>query len=511
MCAKKRDMFISQMWRYGYFADQIPPCFSSDAFANSCDKLVKSVGQSYMTSPVSLSIYKSKVSRRTVSVPNPYAFAHTVEKMRQYKKDILRFAKSTNSESPITFIRSYNGLNEKVINSGIARLRLHARSDYISNLRERIVAAMGHRYRLSLDVSNFYDSLYTHSIAWAICGKDAAKKMFSDKKSRTNDYRVADELDRSTRNQKSQETHGILTGPFTSRIVSEIVMAAIDKELRDAGYLFKRYVDDYKFYFRSEYKAHGAIVKVADILGKYNLAINQSKIEIEEYPFDLESQMKLKLETALSENGVYGALVEAGRLHLAGEKGAYKYALRMLENETISEKDIEVVLAMLFNIKLIDPKYGQFIIPYLQSNKDQFGAERLAELLNTELEKSLEDGYEQEILNLLYFQRVMEAEIEGKLLLEALDIDNDFIRIIALDLWVNGRSRVNRTPHVAGKNNKKAQVIETAMQGQSMDGEHWLLLFESDVHGLMAVSIDNGKTAPFFKEMKRLGISFYCP
>ena len=93
MCAKKKskDLFTSQMWRYGYLADQIPPCFSSDTFADNCQSLEKQVRKSYMTSPVNLSIYKSKVSRRIVSVPNPYAFAHTVKIMRQHKNDILKF------------------------------------------------------------------------------------------------------------------------------------------------------------------------------------------------------------------------------------------------------------------------------------------------------------------------------------------------------------------------------------------------------------------------------------
>lgn len=508
---KNKSFFAQQMWRYGYFADQIPPCFSSNSFADNYQALETLLGKRYPTSPVTLSIYKSEVARRIISVPNPYAFACTVKKMNEERKRIVGYAKSNNSESPITFIRTYNGENEKVINSGIARQKLHARSDYIANLRKRVVTAMGFRYRLSLDISNFYGSLYTHALTWAICGKDDAKKMLAGQIAKTSKYHFADQLDNLIRSQNNKESNGILTGPFTSRIYSEIVMAAVDKELRKRGYIFKRYVDDFKFYFRSNYEAQRAIIDTAKVFAEFNLTINQSKIEIAEYPFDLESRMKSRLDNAFLTAGVYGALIEASRLHLEGEKGAYKYALRMMQNRDIPNEDREAVLSILFNINLVDPKYGQYIVPFLKDSQDQFGKDRLSNLLAGELKKSLEDRYEQEILNIAFFQRTLGTTIAGDNLLGALNIDNDFIRIIALDIWANHRDKVRIEANCGTIISEYVMNLEREMQGQSMDGEHWLLLYESAMHGLLNIAINNGKTASFFEEMNRLGISFYCP
>ena len=35
-----------------------------------------------------------------------------------------------------------------------------------------------YKYRLKVDITNCYNSLYTHSITWAICGKDLAKSYY---------------------------------------------------------------------------------------------------------------------------------------------------------------------------------------------------------------------------------------------------------------------------------------------------------------------------------------------
>lgn len=509
---RKTSAFGLQMWRYGFFADQIPPCFSSARFAERYDDLKSSVSKSCATSPANLSIYKSKTSRRIVSAANPYAFACTVKFMEQHRAEIFIYASSPNSESPITFIHSYHGCDDEVINSDLARLDLWARSDFIHNLRKRIAFAMGYRYQLKLDVANFYNSIYTHSIAWAICGKKEAKRIFSseEKAVRTQKYNFADELDKKIRDQKNQETNGILTGPFTSRIFSELLMASIDRELDKAGFRFKRYVDDYKFYFRSEHEARQAIIDVSKVLNEFNLIVNQSKVEIVEYPFDLESGIKDRLDSAFDRAGIYGALTEAGQLYARGEKGVYKYALKMLRDRVIPNADRQQIISMLFNINLVDPKYARYIVPFLEQSREALGDDELSKIVNDELERALAERFEQEVLNLLFFIRKLELNVRGQLLLDSLYLENDFIDILALDLWVKCGDRVVRSVGEARKINKAVDDLEKEMQVQSMDGEHWLLLYEASVHGLLEVDIEKGKTSAFFKKMKERGVSFYC-
>ena len=505
------ESFCRQMCDYGFFTEQIPPCYSSKAFAKKYSKLNSLVTKPFQTAPVTLSIYKTKTSRRVVSAANPYAFACVAQYLGEHRKEVLRYARSENSESPVTFIHYYNEDKHEVINSELARTVLKAKCDFRKNLRDRINKAMGYRFRLSVDIATFYDSIYTHSIAWAVCGKREAKRIrFQEGAKKTEQYVFADNLDTRMRNQKNQETSGILTGPFTSRIFSEIIMAAVDKILREEGYIFKRYVDDFKFYFRSEPEAQKAIVEISKIIAEFNLSINQAKIEIVEYPFDLESRMKERLDNSL-EDSVYSALMEAGRLYLEGEKGAYKYALKMLKNKAIPDVGFESVLSMLFNINLLDPKYARFIVDYLRKSKSVVGGQRLSEIINAELRCGLQDGHEQEVLNLLFFLRAIGLELEGSLLLDSLKMGNDFIDVIALDCWVNKNDLVKRSLNEARAINQEVNRISDALQKESVDGEHWLLIYEAKAHKLLNAGDFTGKAAVFFEKMLDQGVSFYCP
>lgn len=151
-------------------------------------------------------------------------------------------------------------------------------------------------------MSSFYDSIYTHSITWAICGKEKAKKyaVFDPSAQMPEGYDIANKFDELIRKQNCQETNGILTGPFTSRIFSEIIMAAIDKELArqktfmGAKFVFKRYVDDYKFYFRTEEEARASLWTIQKVLEEFNLSLNHSKTKIQEFPFDSVAPQDLK-------------------------------------------------------------------------------------------------------------------------------------------------------------------------------------------------------------------------
>lgn len=115
------ESFCRQMCDYGFFAEQIPPCYSSKAFAKQYSKLNSLVTKPFQTAPVTLSIYKTKTSRRVVSAANPYAFACVAQYLGEHRKEVLRYARSENSESPVTFIHYYNEDKHEVINSELAR------------------------------------------------------------------------------------------------------------------------------------------------------------------------------------------------------------------------------------------------------------------------------------------------------------------------------------------------------------------------------------------------------
>ena len=169
--------FAKQMFRFGFFYEQIPPCFTSNSFASKHKDVLALLGKrNPVTMPLTISIYKTEESRREISIPNPMSFASTVRCFASNWTKCERFAESPNSHSPITFIHSYPDPEEgftvsKLINSENHRTHLNARSDFVNNLKERVLVSLGLPYKLSIDIASFYDSIYTHSISWALCGK----------------------------------------------------------------------------------------------------------------------------------------------------------------------------------------------------------------------------------------------------------------------------------------------------------------------------------------------------
>mgnify|MGYP001128353041 CR=1 FL=1 len=360
--------FEKQVVQYRFFAEQIPACFSSKKLADNLLNILPSVNCAYnqvknskdhTTAPVIISTYKNDISRRILSVPNPEAFLRTVKLYSKNWSRIIALAESPNSLSPITYLRSYSGDNFlEEINSENLREACKAKSDFVEGIKSCIRVALGYQYRLKVDVANCYNSIYTHSITWAICGKENAKSYMRTKQpiSLKNDYELGDALDAFTRFQKNNETNGIVVGSYTSRIFSEIIFSAIDEILRNRGYVFKRYVDDYKFYFRSELQAEENIRIIEKILNQYNLNLNLSKTEILRFPYEKLSNMESTYATALKKDGIFGVLNAAAQFHTDGEKGAYKYALKYVKKQKLDSKSFELIFPLLVNIIFLEEK-----------------------------------------------------------------------------------------------------------------------------------------------------------
>lgn len=515
-----KDNFLEQIVRYGFFAEQFPNCFSSDLLADNLDLISNTVSASKgqmakskknSTAPTTLSIYKNDISRRILSLPNPEAFLRLCKYMQVHWEEIVGFADSKHSLSPITFIRTYDGGAEEHINCESLRERIRAKSDFVNGIKKCIRLSLGYKYRMKVDITNCYNSIYTHSITWAACDKPIAKSYFRTNTPETvkDTYEVADCIDCFTRFMKNNETNGIVVGPYVSRIVSEIVLARIDKLLSDRGFVFKRYVDDYKFYFRTEAQAQESLPIIEKVLNEYNLTLNTSKTVIEKYPYEIVSQMQQSFEQALAKDGVFGVLNAAAQLHLSGEKGAYKYALKYICDKEIPTNDL-VIIPSLINIMLLDPKYGKYVTGYLMRNLSSINIEVLTQVLNNELDSSLNNELQQETLLFIQLIRDLNLNVTGRNIERILLSDNDFAIIIALDIWKNKKDTVIRSKLEAQSINAAIRDLVSKLQGETLSGARWLLIYEATIHKLLPdYSLDRNSLSEFFKKLLENKISFY--
>ncbi|RTI86041.1 antiviral reverse transcriptase Drt3b [Campylobacter jejuni] len=140
------------------------------------------------------------------------------------------------------------------------------------------------------DISKCFDSIYTHSIAWAIYDK----KTIKDNLNKINNT-FSDEFDKLMQNMNYKETNGVLIGPEFSRIFAELILQKIDKLvlnkltenkiLHKKDYVILRYVDDY-FLFYNEDDVKNLIIQTFNSeLQKYKFYLNESKMEEFTKPF----------------------------------------------------------------------------------------------------------------------------------------------------------------------------------------------------------------------------------
>jgi hypothetical protein len=138
-----------------------------------------------------------------------------------------------------------------------------------------------------LDVANCFDSIYTHTISWAVKNKDFIKSHVA----MANQF--CQQLDTTIQRSNNNETNGIPIGSEFSRVFAEIIFQDIDRKIDDylinvknltfgIDYEIIRYVDDYVIFSENEAVSRTVYETVEDCLSNYNLYLSDSKV----YKFD---------------------------------------------------------------------------------------------------------------------------------------------------------------------------------------------------------------------------------
>jgi hypothetical protein len=176
------------------------------------------------------------------------------------------------------------------------------------------------------DISKCFDSIYTHSVVWALYDKNHIKDNIPFSL-RT----FPGQFDTLMQNTNFGETNGILIGPEFSRIFSELILQSIDKEIEKElrikdRLLFKtdyevyRYVDDYFIFYNDESTKDRILDCFKVHLKTFKMAISESKSKLYEKPliteltiakdkiielFENEIKFSIKKE---EENTVFGVI-----------------------------------------------------------------------------------------------------------------------------------------------------------------------------------------------------------
>ena len=150
-----------------------------------------------------------------------------------------------------------------------------------------VAEAYNYKYILKTDIKNFYPSIYTHSIAWALHTKELIRK-----KGNRTDYAnfLGLKLDRLFQSANDGCTNGIAIGPAISDLIGEIILSSVDAasskniSLKDIDFIGVRFKDDYRFLCQSKQDANCIIKTLQKQMAMFNLTLNESKSQIDELP-----------------------------------------------------------------------------------------------------------------------------------------------------------------------------------------------------------------------------------
>jgi hypothetical protein len=133
------------------------------------------------------------------------------------------------------------------------------------------------------DIAKCFDSIYTHSISWAIYNKEIVKDNLFD-----SNQTFPGQFDNYMQSTNYGETNGIIIGPEFSRIFAELILQQIDKsveyDLRKEDKLYYktdyevyRYVDDFFVFYNKDSDKDKILSRFKLNLKEYKMSISESK------------------------------------------------------------------------------------------------------------------------------------------------------------------------------------------------------------------------------------------
>lgn len=140
---------------------------------------------------------------------------------------------------------------------------------------------------LKIDVTKCFDSIYTHTITWALLNKNIVKTNIDSSVST-----FGGEFDRLMQDLNANETNGIIIGPEFSRIFAELILQQIDiniyerlkssdinekKLIHKVDYEIFRYVDDYFIFYNEEVQKERILESFKLSLKEYKMYLNDKK------------------------------------------------------------------------------------------------------------------------------------------------------------------------------------------------------------------------------------------
>ncbi|WP_423213942.1 RNA-directed DNA polymerase [Streptococcus equinus] len=342
------NKYIKQEWflTTEVLPSELPIFFSNLPIKNNLESLInlisslsnKNFNEKFngkYTIPLNFEIPKNSGGYRTISLMHPssqlkfmyyimryeYLLINFLQKSKFNVRKIQKTNTITHNESKALYkerlkIEQDFGItgNSSITNEELDR---YFKKYFTYNKHHKLSAIMNspsfhrdslkYRFFSKLDIQNFFGSIYTHSITWAIVGDKHLGKNYKNKEFK-NTFAVQSDIIQQKSNDN--ETNGIIIGPEINRIIADTILThcdyIIEKNLNQQGIYFNkdykiyRFVDDY-YVFSKTYEHLELIEKeISKELSNFYLKLNLEKHQIKEQPFSLSDTPIIQLKQILN-------------------------------------------------------------------------------------------------------------------------------------------------------------------------------------------------------------------
>ncbi|SAL22557.1 Reverse transcriptase (RNA-dependent DNA polymerase) [Caballeronia peredens] len=374
----------------------------------------------------------------------------------------------------------------------------------------RILAYASQGAILQTDVLSFYHSIYTHAVPWAIHGKAESKA----NRNPSDPSMYGNRIDFLLRSCQDGQTIGIPVGPDTSRIISELMLCAVEDRLRltpsarnATGF---RYVDDFFLCFDSLSQAESTLAGLREACMYYDLQLNAAKTST-------------LIATAFNEvtwaRNLSGFSISSGKAQRRSlmrffsevialtktlpDESIASFAVRKSAKIKVLKENWDIYLSFLLRI---GQEHGncldsivKIVCTYVSARYPILDS--IHRIIDRLLIEHALYNHHFEVSWLLWLALSLNIRLSQNASNLIFRIENDICAILALHM---------RQRRLAGSSKEVAAWLGS-ISSSDLLSNHWLLIYESSLRD--SWSIPGAKSAvdgdPLFSRMRDKGVSFY--
>lgn len=469
---------LEELLTKGFLPIQLPPNFNSSSFGKKYKNIDTGMSKLILANNKinpkktwrktdKYSVARSSYLRRTTNILNPLNYFFIAKLISDNWTDINNH-----------YNKSQLSLSKPCIDG--TSIRSITLTKFSQLYEKKILDSSGYKYALITDISSYFPSIYTHSIPWALHGKEISKGNLNGNKT----VLLGDAIDTCCRNAQDGQTIGLPIGSDTSHIISEIIGTAIDLEL--AKHLKKslkgfRYVDDFCLFFTSKIKAENTLAILTSILDNYELNINASKTKIIETKDLIEeswrySIKKLKISYSIKSqrNDIHNFFSSIFSLEKKyKDESIVKYSMKQLSSSIIKKANWDILESYLIKVAYAFPNtieiVSRFLVTYNHFNYS-LDKKNIKRFINTLLIEHSNSSHHNEVCWLLWLTKELKIKLYYKTITKVIDMNNNACLLIILDM---------RNKKLVNNKSIPSELLKKYTSTDELKNSGWLVSYEA--------------------------------